>query len=292
MIVLPTLREIRTYTVGPRRRELREACDRYEAARRTDRERIERARLVGGLMNSYRYAAAGIGTTPDTIFDSDLVAWYKIGTGIYNAISGGSLVSSDNEEVGRWEDASGNGYHALRHTSTSTSSLPWKTGTTFRGVGTVLFSAGGYLEIPGAVGSAMLAAGAGAMMIAFKTSGGSNGAWDFSASDFSSHFPYSNGEWYEGFGATARKPMGAIPDTTTAFHSMCIASSTNISGYIDDSLIHSEGIFLTFRSSGIKFGESQSSTYKLGAFVSEIVIVQRVPSSDERTAMDTYLRGL
>jgi lysophospholipase L1-like esterase len=52
---------------------------------------------------------------PDTL--TNLYAWYKAGSGMYDATSGGSLVTTNRGQIARWEDQSGNGRHITQATA-------------------------------------------------------------------------------------------------------------------------------------------------------------------------------
>ena len=64
------------------------------------------------LINPYRFAAP---EAPQTI--PGLQLWLDATTGLYDATSGGSLVTTDSSSVARWEDRSGNARHFTQSTA-------------------------------------------------------------------------------------------------------------------------------------------------------------------------------
>lgn len=68
--------------------------------------------------NAQRAVAVGGGGFVPTDLGSQLKLWVKADTGLYDATSGGSLVTTDGAAVARWEDQSGNGNHLTQATGT------------------------------------------------------------------------------------------------------------------------------------------------------------------------------
>lgn len=86
------------------------------------------------LINPYRFAAPEV---PQTV--SGLQLWLDATTGLYDATSGGSVVTADSAAVARWEDRSGFGRHATQATENNrpilkTSQLNGKNIISFDGV--------------------------------------------------------------------------------------------------------------------------------------------------------------
>lgn len=72
---------------------------------------------VGGLGDAVQvWQPAASSFTPASI--SGLNLWLDSRTGMYTTSGGSTLVSSDGDPVGRWEDQSGNANHATQATST------------------------------------------------------------------------------------------------------------------------------------------------------------------------------
>ena len=59
--------------------------------------------------------------SPDQI--SNLVLWLDANSGVFDATSGGNLVTSDNGDIYRWEDRSPNAYHVTQATQSRTPKL-------------------------------------------------------------------------------------------------------------------------------------------------------------------------
>lgn len=241
----------------------------------------------------------GGGTTPpNLIFGSNLLAWYKKATGIYDAIVGGSLVSADATEIGRWEDQSGNGYHATRaNGNVGVGHLQWSTATTDRGSGSVHFTgdSAAFLAIPDAVGSALSAAGQGQLWVriidpSYDTAAGS---WDFGTDAASNHYRYTDGHWYDGFGTNTRKDCGNPTfDTNNVWHVLSVWSAANDYGAVinngADFSFTTGTNTVAFRTTNVHFGCS-NDTYAMNSWVGEIAITKAKATSTQNAQMQTYL---
>lgn len=238
------------------------------------------------------------GSTPATIFGADLVAWFKRGVGIFDALVGGSLVTTNGQEIGRWEDQSGNAYHLVREFATSFGHLQWDTSKTWQGVGSVHLSGGGgagQFLVPGGIGTALNAAGQAEIWIVTNNNSLGGGLWDMSNSGSEGWYPYSDGNIYEGWGSTVRYSCGApvVSIQTNAFRRYNVHSSPTATNcwrnFIDANLQHAENTnTVTFRTTGARLGVNAGGGGYDG-YVSEIVIAKVVASSGQRADMDTYL---
>jgi hypothetical protein len=247
-------------------------------------------RLLGQSAGS----GGGVNIPPDTNLGSDLLAWYKKGTGIYDAVSGGSLVSADGTQVGRWEDASGNGYHSTRNTAIGVGDTKWSTSVTDRGSGTVFFNNTSASFSFEPFRSVIQAGHACEMWIRLKnlSDAGGNGAW-FLGGTNTTHFLYSDGHWYESFFSSNRRDLGnPTPDTSAAFVVVDVYSLTDEwEAFLNNtSLRHDSGAgsnTVDTGSTGYKIGEQGG--YKLGAHVSEIVFSKAKATATQRNNMYAYL---
>lgn len=241
------------------------------------------------LVDPFVYGGGSAPSAPDAILGSDLVAWYPRGAASkYDATSGGSVVSTNGTEIGRWEDASGNGYHLVRVGTFTPTQIEWKTDVTNLGVGVVHFAgSSAYFSIPDAVGSALSGAGQGELFISLKCLG-TSGSWRFS--NFNGLYIWSDLHIYEEFGASARRDIG-IPsiDPTTAFRVYDVGSATNDYGvWMDNTSIYSTGTnTVSFQTSGLHFGYTDNFT--MVAHVTEIVVAKIKVSPTQRGQMYTWL---
>jgi hypothetical protein len=249
------------------------------------------------IINPFGFASgggSGGGGTPDTILTTNLLAWYKKGTGIYDAVSGGSLVSADGTQIGRWEDASGNGYHSTRITAIGVGDTKWSTSVTDRGSGTVFFnnSSASFSFEP--FRSVIQAGHACEMWIRLKniSDAGGNGGW-FLGGTNATHFLYSDGHWYDSFFSTNRRDLGnPTPDTSAGFVVVDVYSVTDEwEAFMNNtSLRHDTGAgsnTVDAGSTGYRIGEDFG--YTLGSHVSEIVFSKAKATTTQRNDMYTYL---
>lgn len=285
-IIRPSMRDIRVYTTGARRRSLLQEVERYEEERRAQRKRIDRhARLMSPMMvDPYRFATAAPGPDgPDVIFGSDLVAWYRAWTGVYTTPGGSTLVSADGDVAGRWEDQSGNGYHLLQPGGLAIGQ--WRTGTTDRSHGTIEFVNTSY-SIPDGLVTTLGSAGVGEMWLRGKLIGPA-GAWSVSSAGAGTEFYWSgDNHIYDGFGTNSRKDTGiSIIQATIAsafwYYHVYSAAGDWASSFNGSSQFSTASNTVNFLTTG--------ATFYVKAYVSEIVFTKVKSDSTQNTAMDTYL---
>lgn len=247
------------------------------------------------LVNPYVFGVA----TPDVTLGPNLLVWYKKNTGIYDAISGGSLVSVNGTQIGRWEDQSGNGYHAVRAEPVTSGNFTWNTTVTDRGAGVLNFHGdnGAYLSIPNAVGTALSSAGHGQMWVRIKKVAGQkcdgSGFADFGTDSNANHYFWTDCNWYDGWGSNSRKNCGNVSfDTTSAFNVASVWSAPSDYGAMIDNGTHfsftTVSNTVSFRTSSLRYGCS-NATYGQNSYVSEIVIANAKASTAQNTAMQLYL---
>ncbi len=258
------------------------------------------------MMLSAPAAGGSTQPTPVTTLGSDLLAWWKRGTGIYDALVGGSLVTSDGQEVGRWEDQSGNGYHLVRDSAINSHFLTWRPGTTHLGAGTIQSFDSGTLDgthfaVPDALMTALGSAGEGEIWCSWRARLASqgNGIWAFGNTGGSpnNHYEWTDGHVYDSWGSDTRKDTGdlnASYDIHAAFHVYNVYSKTSDwqSFYNNVSFYSTGSNTVAFLSTGAKILESVSSAYPWYGFVSEIVIAKKKVTTPQRTAIYNWLTSL
>lgn len=247
--------------------------------------------------------AAG-GGSPGTLPVSGALLWLAPNFGQYTD-AGTTPVSSDGDHIYQWNDQSGNGYHAVQ-TVDGPSSPPWRprystTVTDARGKRSVTFDKGVGMtfNLPDALGTALVAAGAGEMFVVIKNrtanTTGQRGGWHLGGTGGGgalndTQFLWENGEIFEWFGtnSSSRTPFPG-QDLSDAFSVYDVFSATNDYGMLlDNASIYTSGTnTVTFPTSGLKFGVN-GNNYFLDSNVSEVVIFPFKLSSGDRSLMYTH----
>jgi hypothetical protein len=252
--------------------------------------------------------APGGGGSPGTLPVAGATLWLAPGFGQYTD-AGSTPVSSDGDLILQWNDQSGNGYHATQAAYNPIfGPFPpaYRPGVTNRGKATAGFRTAGasgnhnnyWLDLPNALGTALVAAGEAEMFVVFKNAdantGGavtSRGAWHLGTAG-SSFLLWVDGLIYEGFGTNSRKnSISPGGDLSSAFHVYDVWSKTNDYGILLDnsSLFSTSTNTVAFNTTSLKFGHDDSGFDDFSAWVSEIIIFPFKLGSTDRGLMYTYL---
>lgn len=256
MLVRPSLRDIRVYTTGPRRRALLQAVEQYEEARRTARRRMQRAHLMSMLVNPYVFAApGGSSVIPAYAAGASLIIWHRADLGLYSD-AGITPATTNGASVYQWNDLSGNNNHATKHASSSTS--PTLATSAINGENAIVFNNQFY-------GLANVLSGltAGEVFCVVKVDAdppasgtpGEGGLWHLGdQGGFNTHFPYTDGTWYESFGALSRFTVGnPTPSLSSTYRVINIYSASNDwEPFIDGVSLGHQGV------NGVRFPQGTS----------------------------------
>jgi hypothetical protein len=217
--------------------------------------------------------------------------WLKSDTGVYS--DAGVTLATNGQGVQEWHDQSGNGNHATQSTpgnrpvlvTSAINSLP---AIDFDDAGPQYFDLGG----------PMSGATAGSIFVVIKVNNDPpnaqirSGLWDFSATDFNTHYPFTDSVVYDGWGATVRKTVGDVtPSLSSTYRIYNVTSgSADWRARLDGLVVFTTtSNTVTFRASGTKLGQSNSALYCLDGRVAELFAFDSVLSDSDRFDMFDYL---
>lgn len=251
---------------------------------------------MGAIAMMLSGAAAGGGggaTLPNTILGSKLIAWYRRGVGIYDNTVGGSLCTFDGQEVGRWEDQTGNGYHGVRTTALNDGHLQYyTTSATYLSAPVINFGGSfAYMRLPDALFTALFAQSDCELMIALRPNSNPCQPWCLGNGGFETNFPYSNSHIYDDFMNNARPDMGVPPTTSFAWIVYNIASkNADLTSWWNGSQWYtsaSNTLTKPTTNTGC-FGGKIGSGFSGALFISEAIFIAPRATSGERSSLYTY----
>lgn len=232
--------------------------------------------------------AAAPPPNPSAIFGTDLLAWYKRGALIYDSLVGGSLCTTDLQEIGRWEDQTANAYHIIRNFAIGSGHCYYRTTLTNHGIATVQPASGDILKLPDALGSALSSAGKGAWFVCLKTptTHAGVGCWKVGTSGSDALYDWSDGHIYDDWGSNTRYDTGAAPvDISAAYQRYVVTTETGGTkwrNFFNNTLnFTSSSNTAAFKTTGLTF-YPQANVY-------ELVVVKVIPNSTQLAQMETYL---
>lgn len=212
-----------------------------------------------------------------------LIGWYKA-----DEIEGAAGT------IDTWPDLSGNGHDWTQATGAL---RPSTVDSVLNGKRIVRF-AGHYLDTPTALWTGLTQ---GSLFSVTKklndpASSTARSAWhNFSNPNFNSgsHFPFTDGVLYAGFGTSSRKNYGNPTPSLASWRILSEHSAaSNHRVYIDGTLFNSTGTnTVAFNTTDPRFGwiNGSSGVATLDADTAEIIILNEVPSTDDRQKIEGYL---
>jgi hypothetical protein len=247
--------------------------------------------MPGILLAASGKAAAAAAFSPSDI--SGLNLWLKADGVLYTDSARTTLVTADGDPIGSASDSSGNNYHYSQATS---GSRPTYKTSIVNGQPVFRFDGSAdYFDGPDHVSA--LTSGTFFCVVkldadppAYLQTGGFR-----YGSGGQCHFPYEDGNIYEGFGSNNRPNIG---DPTTSLSSaFCVYGVTSATNdwviYLNNSSIYSTGTNTVawsdapFVGGSANPGNSTPSFY-LDGDIAEIVIYNSVISSGDRTSLHSY----
>jgi hypothetical protein len=194
--------------------------------------------------------------------------------------------------VSQWNDKSGNGWHATQATG---GSQPTYEPFGFNGRPAIRFAGGAstqFLTLASIASTGWSGLGA---LYAWKVTnypgtdpniGPVLGQWGTEVS--ADHEPFSDGQFYHGFGSTARKTVGAPPVSPASPRISAISSAAGAWSYwIDGTQVFSTGTNTVGLNTAPKIGNS--FTYYLDGHIGEVIIMPSEMTTRERQMREGYL---
>jgi hypothetical protein len=239
-------------------------------------------------------AARGGGGFSPLSFGADLVAWYKADAGAY--VDAGITLATNGQDVQQWNDQSGNGNHVSQANGTFrptylSAGLNGRPTLDFIAANDVLISATDALDVGGTalstftVATLDVGAAAHARLLSFLGSGDAN---DFGFAT-SACLIIENDQTQ----AIATHRQGYLGITSITYGTVyalgSIYDGVNATVYVNNSGSSPAASSGTFASTGtLRIGQGSGGEAWDG-FCSEVVIVKKALSSDERNALHAYL---
>jgi hypothetical protein len=218
---------------------------------------------------------------------SGLRLWLDSSVGLYDATSGGNLVTTNSAAVLRWEDQSGNGFHATG-ASGPTFSL-----NQVNGKPSLVFSGSHFLQIP----SILNGTSATAFVVVRPTNTGADGgALIGNIGPSNTHYPYRGGFIYDDFATTTRKEFITQPIGFYSWHLYNVLSEINNWQYIFNGALHFSTTSNTYtsgpQSTGPFIGRSTvGGIYSFLGSIAEIVVYNSSLTTEQREQVSEYLRA-
>lgn len=243
------------------------------------------------------FTATRAGTTGELAFD-----WLAIGeevpapeaavptTNLALWLNAGDISGlSDGQSVGTWPDSSGQARH---FTSDAASAPTYHTGV-LNGRPVVRFSGAQWLTT-GSFASSFTAI---EIYIVVKidadppAASGNTGIWGgWATGAYPSHYPWTDGIIYEGFGSNTRYSVGNPTPSLASWNVYNVRSSaTNWSAHLNGTSLYSTGSNTVSINNGTHYiGADFNRQYGLKGDVAEVVIYSDIMSTGDREAIHTY----
>lgn len=250
------------------------------------------------LINPYRFAAGGGGGgfAPDDI--ASLVSWVESDSGVYSDQDGTTPQSTNGGTVRYWKSLLNDGSDWQRR-STAPNDGPaptLDTGTTINGIQSIRFTSANaevMLQLRDFSGDTQ-----GELIMVLKmvadppASSNDSGLVWFSNNDFSTHYPFTTGDVYDGYGTTVRKATGNPSVTLTNWHIYDAWSATNDWALQLNGSTHFSTATNTPSFQQTPFlGRSLGFTEKMNGWLAAVYCFNAKLSSGDRTSMLTYING-
>lgn len=224
-------------------------------------------------------AAGGGGWQPDQL-GAALLAWYK----------GDDLTGSNGDPISTWPDAAGandlTAAGSLRATIAAAD---------LNGINTARFTAASIQRY--AVANIYSGKSAGSVYILFKTvadpaaSGGTSGLWNFGTHGSTDHWPFTDGNVYDGWGSTARKSTGnPTASLASAYRIVGIHSLANDWALFIDGVSHfSTGTNTVGFDTTPWIGANDATDAALDGWIAEMIFTDAKQSQADRENVEGYL---
>jgi hypothetical protein len=241
------------------------------------------------IINPFGFATGGGGgSTPNKVL------WLKSWTGLWQDTGATTAATANGDPIARWDDQSGNGNNVTQSTGANQPALD--TGTTFNSNQTIAFTAASshFLNFPDLSGLT-----AGELFVSFKVTNdpalslATSGLYKLDTGATSSHFPYTDGNIYDGFGSSsARFTVGnPTPSLSAAFNVYNPHSATNDwAAYLGNTQLFTFGTnTVGFPAAGtLGLGSGTGNAY-LDGWICEFLLYDGVLSSSDRTSAYNYM---
>lgn len=219
-----------------------------------------------------------------------LSLWLDASVGLYDAATGGNPVTTA-APVLRWEDQSGNGFHATAVSATAPSlalsqinSLP------------ALAFNGSQFTVPNVISGATAAS---AFIVVLPSSTGGDGGpmlGNFGTASSSGHYPYQAGAIYDKWASTYRKGPITQPAGFFSWHLYHVHNATGDWRYYFNGAQHFSTTANTFSGSTYSASpyiavDQAGGTYRFKGSIAEIVIYNSALSETDRQTVTEYLRA-
>ena len=217
---------------------------------------------------------------------SGLRLWLDASTGLYDSSSGGNIVSSQGGVVARWEDLSGNDFHATG------SSGPTLSLDQVNGKPSLVFTGSNFLQIP----SILNGTSATAFVVVRPTNTSADGGVMIGNIGPAGHYPYRGGNIFDGFAATVRKNNITKPTGFFNWHLYNVISAPNDWRYIFNESVHFATTSNTYTgvadNNGPYIGKSISAgvSYGFVGAMAEIIVYNSALTQEQLDQVSEYLR--
>lgn len=215
--------------------------------------------------------------------------WLDASVGVYDASTGGNIVTTA-VPVLRWEDQSGNGFHATAVSATA----PSLAISQINGRPALAFNGGKYFSITNPLNGA----GVTVFVVVNPSSLNSDSGpliGNIGSANSSSHYPFRGGSIYDKFASSTRRTV-TKPTDFYSWHIYTVISAPNDWRYFFNGLqkystgdnIYSGATYSTSASIGLDLA---GGTYTFLGSVCEVVIYNSVLSSEQLAQVAEYLRS-
>ncbi len=219
---------------------------------------------------------------------SGLRLWLDSSVGLYDAMSGGNLVTTNSAAVRRWEDRSGNEFHA---TGTNSPTLSLNQVNTLPAL---TFNGSQYLSLP----TYLNGTEASFFVVAKPSSTPSDNGpllGNVGSASSSGHYPYQAGGIYDKTASSVRKGPITQPSGFFNWHLYNVTSADNNWRYLFNGSLHfsttSNTYNATFGSAPTIAFDQAGGSYAFNGSIAEIIVYNTALSESDRLAVSEYLRA-
>jgi hypothetical protein len=199
--------------------------------------------------------------------------------------------TTTNDLIGRWTDKTGNGYN---HIQTDSLKKPFLI-TSYQNSNSVIsFDGTDYLD--GALGLTSLTEASAFIVVKVVTdppvAGSRTGLWKYGSDPATTHFPYTDGIIYDGFGSTARKTT-ANPATTLAQWNQyeVLSVSGEWTSWLNGTQLYTTATNTVGWTASPILGSSDGTSIYLEGQIGEVLVYNSALSSYNRNRVEDYLRS-
>lgn len=244
-----------------------------------------------GILNRKGFFGGTAAFSPANI--SGLQLWLDATTGLFDATSGGSAVTTDGSSVARWEDQSGNGRHFKQSTSNDrpvlkTSIQNSRNIIRFDGSNDFMQMDFAFSGITAACYFIALKIVSDPPSVATK----SGHPIEFlTGQTLASHYPWTDGNIYDNTLTNSRKTVGNPSKSLTEFNLYNVEATSNLWTL----RLNKTQLFTTTTNtisiSGVNLGAnlSQATDYFFDGDIGEIIVYSSILSSSDRGRVEDYL---